>query len=192
MEKYLEQVVGGDAQGKNRLLYILACVLMCLFAGCALICLATVFQGTSVHWFGIGGFGIFAAAAALIFRVKDCLRTEYEYIFSDGKLDVSCVMNNCRRRYLTRIELYQVKQCGPAKGPAYERLASDANYKKHKWYADGKAGLYYFYVEKKGTKHLMLLQLNEDMIALISKGSKLPMGVWHDAEGKTTFYGSLS
>jgi len=192
MEKYLEQVAGGDAQGKKQLLYFLVCMLMVILFMWALICFAGAVTGGEINWTGVGGFVVFGAAAAVLFRVKDHLRTEYEYIYSDGRLDVSSVMNNRRRRYLTRIELHQVKQCGPAQGPAYERLASDAGYVKHKWYADSKAALYYFYVEKKGAKHLMLLQLNNDMIELITKGGKMPRGVWHDAEGKTTLYGSLS
>lgn len=193
MENYLEQVVANTTQSRKTLYYFLLCMLMVILMMWALICLAGALTGDSgINWIGLAGFVVFGGLAAIIFRFKDYLRIEYEYVYSDGKLDVSSVMNNRRRRYLTRLELSQVKNCGVAKGPAYEKASADPSWQKHKWYLDGKQPIFYFCIEKKGAKHMMLLQLNNDMVELIVKGKRLPMGVWHDAEGKTSIYGSLS
>ncbi len=130
---------------------------------------------------------VFGGIAFLLWRRADYCKMEYDYSFTNGTLDVSRVLNNKRRRYLTALEMKDVVRCGPAKGPAFVKTLNEPNIKKHNWFLNRDAKLYYFYFIKKNVKHMAVMELSDEMVAMIRSKSYLQRGVWADEDGKSSY-----
>ena len=197
MDDFLEQTAVRQKQGVFTLLYYLTWAAMLVFALFALFGLANVVGinpetgGMAFHWPMLVAALVFGGLAFLCFRGKDECRVEYDYSFTNGALDISKVMNERRRRYLCAVETKEVISCGPASGPAFQKVLKEPGIKQHNWFVNREARLTYFYFQKKGVKHVIVLELNDEMISVIRSKKYLQMGVWHDADGKST-YASLS
>ena len=89
------------------------------------------------------------------------------------------------------METKDVISCGPATGPAFQKALKEPGVKTHNWFVNREHPLTFFYFQKKGVKHVVVLELNEEMISVIRSKKYLQMGVWHDADGKAA-YASLS
>ena len=135
---------------------------------------------------------VFGGGAYLLWRASDNCRVEYDYTFTNGNLDVSRVLNNKRRRYLTALEMKDVIRCGPAAGPAFTKTLNEPGIKRHNWFVNRDAHLYYFYFQKKGIKHVIVLELNREMIGMIRRKNYLQRGVWYEADGTQKYGGSIS
>jgi len=134
-----------------------------------------------------GGIAYFA------WRAADYSRIEYDYTFTNGVFDVSRVMNNKRRKYLTSLEMKEVIRCGPAKGPAFMKTLNEPGIKKHNWFINRDAKLYYFYFQKKGGKHMIVVELSDEMVAMMrSKPSYIQRGAWYEADGTQNYGKSIS
>lgn len=197
MDDFLEQTAIRQKKGVFTLLYYF--VWLC-FAVCTVIALFSLsgFIGTDLEtgnlvfrfpFLLIGA--AFGALAFFLFRAKDECRIEYDYSFTNGSLDISKVMNERRRRYLCALETRDVIACGPATGPAFQKALREPGIRQHNWFVNREAKLYYFYFQKKGVKHLAVMELNDDMIAVIRSKKYLQAGAWHDANGKSS-YASVS
>ena len=131
-------------------------------------------------------------AAYLLWRGSDNCRVEYDYTFTNGNLDVSRVLNNKRRKYLTALEMKDVIRCGPAAGPAFMKTLNEPGIKRHNWFLNRDAHLYYFYFQKKGLKHVIVLELNQEMVDMIRSRNYLPRGVWYEADGSQKYGSGIS
>ena len=129
----------------------------------------------------------FGGAAYLLWRGSDNCRVEYDYTFTNGNLDVSRVLNNKRRTYLTALEMKDVIRCGPATGPAFQKTLKEPGIKCHNWFVNRDANLYYFYFQRKGVKHMIVLELTDEMVAMIRSRNYLPREAWYDAEGHNSY-----
>ena len=197
MDDFLEQTAVRQKQGVFTLLYYLIWAFMLAFALTALFALVNVVgvnpeTGGMMLNFPMLGIALACGGLAFLgFRGKDECRVEYDYSFTNGSLDISKVMNERRRRYLCAMETKEVLSCGPATGPAFQKALKEPGVKVHNWFVNREAKLTFFYFQKKGVKHVIVLELNDEMLAVIRSKKYLPMGVWHDADGKST-YASLS
>lgn len=197
MDDFLEQTAVRQKQGVFTLLYYLTWVVMAVCAMIAMFALVNIVGvnpesgGMTFHLPMLGVALVFGGLAFLCFRGKDECRVEYDYSFTNGSLDISKVMNERRRRYLCSVECKDVISCGPASGPAFQKALREPGIKQHNWFVNREARLTYFYFQKKGVKHVMVLELNEEMISVIRSKKYLQMGAWHDADGKST-YASIS
>ena len=135
---------------------------------------------------------VFGGVAYLLWRVSDNCRVEYDYTFTNGCLDVSRVLNNKRRKYLTALEMKDVIRCGPATGPAFQKTLSEPGIKCHNWFVNRDAKLYYFYFQRKGVKHVIVLELTDEMVAMIRSKNYLPREAWYDAEGRNSYAAGIS
>ncbi|MBQ6373468.1 MAG: hypothetical protein IJJ45_03175 [Clostridia bacterium] len=198
MDDYLEQTVskhGGDA---TSILYYAAWLIVAVFAVIALFALSNVVgldPQTGRMAFSPVSLVLALAAggvAYLGYRKKDNLRVEYDYVFTNGTLDISSVLNNKRRRYLCELEMKDVIRCGPAAGPAFDRSLKEPNVRRHNWFVNRGAKLYHFYFQKNGVKHLAVMELNDEMIRMIRSKQYLQIGTWYDADGRQTYGSSLS
>ena len=197
MDDFLEQTAVRQKHGIYSVFYWLTWVILACFAAFALISLSG-FLGVdretgrmTFHWQSLLLGLASGAVAFFLFRVKDNLRLEYDYSFTNGTLDISGIMTNKRRRYLCSMETKEVVRCGPAAGPAFARTLSEPGIKRHNWFVNRDAKLYYFYFQKKGQKHVAILELSDEMISVIRSKKYLNIGVWYDADGKQS-YASLS
>ena len=197
MDDFLEQTAVRQKQGVFTLLYYLIWAFMLAFALTALFALVNVVgvnpeTGGMMLNFPMLGIALACGGLAFLgFRGKDECRVEYDYSFTNGSLDISKVMNERRRRYLCAMETKELLSCGPASGPAFQKALNEPGVKVHNWFVNREAKLTFFYFQKKGVKHVIVLELNDEMLAVIRSKKYLPKGVWHDADGKST-YASLS
>lgn len=187
MDNFKEEVVVRRNRGLYDFAYVLGWIMMILFALIATMNLSLVISMLSGLMSG-GGFSITEVITLLItgglaflfWRKKDDLKTEYEYTLTNATLDVSKVLNNSRRRYLTALDLKSVEACGPvaAASANFNRYITMRDVKKHNWFLNRDANLTFFYFTKNSVKHIIILEMSQDMIDMIKKGSYLNFGVW--------------
>jgi hypothetical protein len=71
-----------------------------------------------------------------------------------------------------------VDAAGPVNSEGFRRLVSMKDVKKHNWFVNREAKLYYFYFTKNQVKHLMVVELSDEMVAMVNKAGYLGFGVW--------------
>ena len=176
MEQRHEQTVSAAPDKKSGVLLALAWAGMALFMLLALVFAAGIF-GTdadgaiSVNWPGVFGALLCFGTVFGLWRVKDRLRLEYDYAIVDGRLEVTAVLNNRRRAAKLRLELGRILACGQGSAPQE---------KADKLYLNPHAKLCYICYEEKGEKKTALLELNEDMTALLKNSRELQRGAWRE------------
>lgn len=191
MDDFLEQVARRKHQGMYTLLYVFLWFIIIVFGMAALSSVMRIImideQGLSINFIALIITVVGGGIAFLAWRRSDYCRLEYDYSFTNGILDVSRVMNNRRRRYLTALDMKDVIRCGPAQGPAFQKTLSEPGLKKHNWFLNRDANLYYFYFLKNNVKHMAVVELHEEMVAMIRSKSYLQKGVWIDKDGKASY-----
>lgn len=181
MDNFKEEVAVRRNRGLYDFLYYLSWAVIIVFAAMALIALQGLLAMITTGQFdlmSIVTFVVFGGAAFLLWRYKDNLRAEYEYTFTNGDLDVAMVLNNQKRRYLTAVNMKNVDAAGAVNTPAFQRYATMPDVKKHNWFLNRDAHLYYYYFTKKGAKHLIVLELSQEMADLTHKPNYMNYGVW--------------
>ena len=192
-DDFLEQTAVRRKQGAFTLLYYLCWAALAVCVLIALIFLGGVMGtnpetgGLVIRWLNLPVVAVFGGLAFLLWRASDNCRVEYDYTFTNGNLDVSRVLNNKRRRYLTALEMKDVIRCGPAAGPAFQKTLKEPGVKVHNWFVNRDANLYFFYFQRKGLKHLIVVELTDEMVAMIRSRNYLPREAWYDAEGKQSY-----
>ena len=198
MDDFLEIVAIRRRQGTFTLLYYLCWAMLIAFALIAAISLSGIVGmnpetgGMMFSWQNLLLTILFGGIAFLLWRGSDNLRVEYDYTFTNGNLDVSRVLNNKRRKYLTALEMKDVIRCGPCAGPAFQKTLNEPGAKRHNWFVNRDAKLYYFYFQKKGMKHVIIVELSDEMVAMIRSTNYLQRGVWYDETGKSNYGASIS
>lgn len=191
MDDFLEQVARRRRQGAYTFLYFIMWMMLVISGIIALMYLMNFIgydeTGVKFDFISLIVAVVFGGFAFLLWRRADYCRMEYDYSFTNGTLDVSQVLNNKRRRYLTALDMKDVVRCGPAQGPAFQRVLNEKDVKRHNWFLNRDANLYYFYFVKKNVKHLAVVELSDEMVELIRSKSYLQRGVWTDADGKTSY-----
>ena len=181
MDNFREEVVVRRSTGLYNLMYVLAWVVMLLSAVMALIGLQNLLMMVMSGAFDLISLVttiLFGAIAFLVWRNKDNLKTEYEYTFTNGELDVSKVLNNQKRKYLTSLNMKNVEAAGAVNTPAFQRYVSMREVKKHNWFLNREAKLYYYYFTKNQVRHLIVLELSEQMAEMTRKPNYMNFGVW--------------
>lgn len=198
MDDFLEIIAVRHRQGLYTMLYYLCWAVLIAFALVAAFMLSNIVgmnpeTGSMVFsWQSLLWTVVFGGGAFLLWRGSDNLRVEYDYTFTNGNLDVSRVLNNKRRKYLTALEMKDVIRCGPAAGPAFMKTLNEQGAKRHNWFVNRDAKLYYFYFQRKNMKHVIIVELNDEMVAMIRSKNYLPRGVWYDENGNSSYGASIS
>ena len=195
MDDFLEIIAVRRKQGLYTLIYYLCWLLLIACALIAAISLSGIVGmnpetgGMVFSWQSLVLTLLFGGLAFLLWRGSDNCRVEYDYTFTNGNLDVSRVLNNKRRKYLTALDMKDVIRCGPAAGPAFAKTLNEPGVKRHNWFVNRDAHLYYFFFQKKGVKHVIVVELTQEMVDMIRSKNYLQRGVWYDEEGKTSHAG---
>ena len=191
MDDFLETVARRRYQGVFTILYILMWFFIVIFGMFALFNLSHIIYATdtgiSFDFVSLIVGLVFGGITFLLWRRKDYCRCEYDYTFTNGILDVSQVLNNKRRRYLTALDMKTVTRCGPAKGPGFQKTLGEQGLKKHTWFLNRDGALYYFLFTKNNVKHMAVVELQQEMIEMIRSKSYLQSGVWMDENGRSEF-----
>ena len=182
MDDFLEQVARRRHQGVFTLMYVLMWVVIVISGFSALMYLMSIMGVDAEGNFQFNFIAlifavVFGGIAFLLWRRADYCKMEYDYSFTNGTLDVSRVLNNKRRRYLTALDMKDVVRCGPAKGPAFVKTLNEPNIKKHNWFLNRDNNLCYFYFVKNSVKHIIVVEPSDEMVEMAKP--YLNYGVWH-------------
>lgn len=181
MDNFKEEVVVRRRPGLYNLTYVFCWIIMILSIIMAVIGLENVLMSVMEGQFQLPTLIITlitGGIAFLCFRYKDDLKVEYEYTFTNGDLDVARVLNNSKRRYLTSLNMKNVDAAGAVNTPAFQRFASMNDIKKHNWFLNRDANLYYYLFTKNQVRHMIILELSDEMVELTKKGNYMNFGVW--------------
>lgn len=196
MDDFLEQVARRRKQGAYTLLYVFLWMVVVVCGVIALMGLTSIIgadeTGIRFNFISLIVGVVFGGIAFLAWRRSDYCRVEFDYSFTNGILDISQVLNNRRRRYLTALDMKDVVRCGPAKGPAFQKTLQEPGLKKHNWFLNREANLYYFYFVKNNVKHMAVVELHAEMVEMIRSKNYLQKGVWMDENGKASYSYGIS
>ena len=121
--------------------------------------------------------GLMAAAfAVLLFFLKDNLKVEYEYTFTNGSLDFAKVFRQAKRKELGSMNVKNVSACGHVAGDSFRRYLAMKDVEKKNWFANRDGNLFYFYYVKESKKHMIIIEPSEEMVEMIRQ--YLPAGVY--------------
>lgn len=165
MDRFLEEVVVKKQRGLNEAVYLLSLVVMVFLAIFGFMMLQVLFMEFDVISLVLTVLCL--GGAVLLFLFRDRLRTEYEYTFTNGALDFAMVFNNQKRKSLGSLAVNRVEAFGPVSGQAFQRYVSMKDVKCNNWFLNRGAELYYFYIQKEGSKRLIVFEPSEEMVSYI-------------------------
>jgi hypothetical protein len=175
LDNFREEVAAKQNKTLDLLLYGLSWIVMIL---CAIIAMSNLYAivGGYFQLAPIIATLVCGGLAALIWFKKDELRVEYDYTFTNGDLDVGKVFGNSRRKLMTSLAMKNVESAGAVTDKSFQRFLNNKDVKKHNWFVNREAHLYYFYFTKNEVRHAIVLELSKDMITMIKP--YLGFGVW--------------
>ncbi len=175
MDNFREEVAAKKNRTMSMILYGLCWVVMCILAVITMSNLYAIIGGY-FQLLPILTTLICGGLTALIWFKKDNLRIEYDYTFTNGDLDVGKVFGNSRRRLMTSLSMKNVESAGAVTDKSFQRFVTNKDIKKHNWFVNREAFLYYFYFTKNEVRHVIILELSKDMVKMLKP--YLGFGVW--------------
>lgn len=177
MDHFMEEVVVKRNKVFSEIAYVLANIMMVLFALLGVMMLNALFMG---------GFSVVAlietvvmvGLAVLIFLRRDRLRTEFEYTFTNGDLDFAQVYNNQKRKTLGTMRVKNVEAFGPVDSEHFRKLINMQGLTRRNWFLNREAKLYYFYYQKENAKNIIVFEPSDELVDMVRK--YLPRGVYQE------------
>ena len=179
MDRFLEESVSKHHRAAEEVLYYASWVVMIVSAILAFMYLNVMFYSFSISMLVMTL--VFTGIAVYIFFFHDRLRTEYDYSFTNGVLDVARVLNGRKRVYLTSFDVRDLRAAGEESSSAFQSCARQSGAQLHRWYLNKEAKKYFFFYDKKGGRHLTILELNDEMARAIFNRRFLTAEVWDGA-----------
>lgn len=176
MDNFKEDIVSPRSNALGNVLYALCWVFIVLFGAYALMMLQVVMVQFSV--LTLVTVAMAAACAVLLFFIKDQLKVEYEYTFTNGSLDFAKVFRQAKRKELGSMNVKNVSACGYVAGSGFRRYLSMKDIEKKNWFCNRDGNLFYFYYVKENKKHMIVIEPSEEMVDMIRR--YLPAGVYQD------------
>ena len=181
MDNFKEEIVVRRHNGFANFTYYLAWTMLVIFGVIGIFMLQAVLNtigSGAFAWGSLIAALIMIALAVLLWIKKDGLRVEYEYTFTNGVLDVSMVLNNSKRRYLSEINLKTVESAGSVTHPSFNRYLNDKNIKRHNWFLNRDNNLIYIYFSKNNARHLVVIEPSQEMVNMMTARGYMGFGVW--------------
>ena len=184
MDQFLEQVVTKRNQATQTVAYIFAWIALILMGFMAFLQFTSITAVLSQYGFGLEFFitlaqlVVFGGLAVLMYIYKDRIKLEYEYTFTNSQLDFAQVFNNKKRKNLGTMNIKNLEACGLVSSGSFNRYINMQGVKRTNWFLNREAELLYFYYQKDSQKRIIIIEPNEEMIALIKRN--LPQGVWQN------------
>ena len=175
MDAFLEEVVTKQNRGAQTAVYILANVVMVIFGALALLDFATIGAVLQQTGFSVDFFLVLArmlvlgAAAFGMFIYRDRVKMEYEYTFTNGQMDFAQVFNNKKRKNLGTMNLKNVEAMGLVNSGSFNRYINMPGVKRSNWFVNRDAQLFYFYFSKENVKRIIIIEVSDEMQALIKR-----------------------
>ena len=174
MDHFREDIIARRSTVLFDVLYIAAWLALVMLALSAFLTLQVMLAAFSFEMLLILAASV--AAAVWLFFMKDYLKMEYEYTFTNGTLDFARVLCNVKRKELGSMNVQNVAACGHVAHESFKRYLSMKGLSKRNWFLNRDGNLFYFYYEKDGRKHLIVIEPSEEMVGMIRP--YLPQGVY--------------
>ena len=173
MDNFKEEVVvRKQGRAVSAIGFVMCWILIVAFGLYGMIGLSGIFsldfQVANFVSFIVGG-----GVAFLLYRYKDNFRTEYEYTFTNGEMDVAKVLGNSRRKQLTTVRMREMEAGGWADTDAFDRYLSMKDVKRLDYFLNGKSRLYYLFFIRDGKKTLLLIEPSQEMVNMMAQYSKV-------------------
>ena len=173
MDNFKEEVVvRKQGRAVSAIGFVMCWILIVAFVLYGMIGLSGIlsldFQVANFVSFIVGG-----GVAFLLYRYKDNFRTEYEYTFTNGEMDVAKVLGNSRRKQLTTVRMREMEAGGWADTDAFDRFLSMKDVKRLDYFLNGKSRLYYLFFIRDGKKTLLLIEPSQEMVNMMAQYSKV-------------------
>ncbi|MDD7173838.1 MAG: hypothetical protein PUH70_02015 [Clostridiales bacterium] len=165
MDNFKEDIVSSRSTLLPNILYVISWIFVVIFGLYALLMLQVLFVAFSAS--GLIITVLSAAAAVLLFLLKDNLKVEYEYTFTNGSLDFAKVMRGARRKELGSMNVANVAACGHVAHDSFRRYLSMKDVEKKNWFLNRDGNLFYFYYVKENKKHMIIIEPSEEMVGMI-------------------------
>ena len=167
MDNFKEDIVSSRSTLLPNILYVISWIFVVIFGLYALLMLQVLFVAFSVSSLLITALS--AAAAVLLFLLKDNLKVEYEYTFTNGSLDFAKVLRGARRKELGSMNVANVAACGHVAHDSFRRFLSMKDVEKKNWFLNRDGNLFYFYYVKENRKHMIIIEPSEEMVGMIKR-----------------------
>lgn len=174
MDQFKEDIVGKHQTALTHVLYALCWVLIVVFGVYALMMLQMAIMAFALLPLVMAL--VSAGAAVLLFFLKNQLKVEYDYTYTNGTLDFARVMCGTRRKELGSMTVSHVSACGHVAHESFQRFLSMKDVTKKNWFANRSGNLFYFYYEKEGKKNMIIIEPSEELVEMIRRD--LPVGVY--------------
>ncbi len=175
-DSFREDIVTAKSTALQNILYILCWIFIVIFGLYALLSLQIIFAAFDL----VTLFFLLASAGAAVglYFLKDRLKTEYEYTFTNGILDFARVYRSAKRQELGNMNVRNVSACGHVANPAFQRFLSMKDVEKKNWFLNRDGNLFYFYYVKDNKKHMIVIEPSEEMVGMIVRC--LDPGIYQD------------
>lgn len=174
MDNFKEDIVGRHSNVLPNILYALCWICIVAFGLYAMLMLQVLMMQFDVITLVTALLA--AASAVLLFFMKDQLKLEYEYTFTNGSLDFAKVMRQAKRKELGSMNVKNVSACGHVAHDSFRRFLSMKDVEKKNWFLNRDGNLFYFYYVKESKKHMIIIEPSEEMVEMIRQ--YLPAGVY--------------
>ena len=167
MDNFKEDIVSSHNQLLSNILYVLCWIFVVIFALYALLLLQVLliaFNIVTVLMVVLSGAG-----AVWLFYIKDHLKLEYEYTFTNGTLDFAKVYRSSRRKDLATMNVQNVLACGHVAHPSFQRYLQDREVKRRNWFLNRDGNLVYFYYVRDNQKNMVIIEPSEEMVTMIRR-----------------------
>ena len=164
MDNYFEQSVVGERGTREQFLYMLCWAGIVVLGLIALSSVVNVIgiseESIAINWGSLILLLVSAGLVFLLYRQKDKVYCEYDYILWNSELEICAVYNRKRRKKVATIPLNKLKAWGPA-GALANRMH---NVKPANWCVHRDAAWCLLYPAEDGDR-AALLELSEEMCA---------------------------
>ena len=165
MDSFKEDIVAPRSTLLGSVLYVLCWVFVVVFGLYAMMLLQLLVFSFSVGTLVMALLS--AASAVLLFLVKDNLKTEYEYTFTNGTLDFAKVLRGARRKELGSMNVANVAASGHVAHESFKRYLSMKDVQRKNWFLNRDGNLFYFYYTKEGRKHMIIIEPSEELVQMM-------------------------
>ena len=174
MDNFKEDIAVNRRPLLSNMLYAICWVMIVIFALYAAAMFQVIFM--TFDLFTIVTTVVSAGLAIWLYIVKDNLKLEYEYTFTNGSLDFAKVLRAAKRKELGSMTVANVSACGHVAHASFQRFLSMNDVKKKNWFLNRDGNLFYFYYVKDNVKNMIIIEPSEEMVEMIKR--YLPVGVY--------------
>lgn len=164
---FREDIVTGQSRALPNVLYALCWCGIVLFGIYAFLMLQMLMIAFSVQTLLL--FAVSLGAAVGLFFLRDRVKVEYEYTFTNGTLEFARVFRSVRRQELGSMNIRNINACGHVSHQSFQRFLSMKDVEKKNWFINRDGNLFYLYYVRDNRKHMIIIEPSEEMVDLFRK-----------------------